>query len=111
MATTDTIARISPYAERLLDDYIYDEIDDAGTKLRAAYRRVSKRPARAVDDPRVVRLVRDAGESIRKAAMAASGREPDPPRRLPRIVAALAITAITAAFVKRLASASDSGEQ
>jgi hypothetical protein len=101
---TDTLTRISPYAERLLDDYIYDELDDAGKKLRAAYTRVSRRPRKAIDDPRVVRLVRDAGESIRNAAVAAAGREPEPPSRLPRILAALAITGTTAFFVKRLAS-------
>jgi hypothetical protein len=104
MASTDTLSRISPYAERLLDDYIYDELDDAGTKLRAAYGRVRRR--KTIDDPTVVRLVRDAGDSVRKAARAAAGREPDPPSRMPRILAALAITAVTAVFVKRLAAGS-----
>jgi len=101
MATsTDTLSRVSPYAERLLDDYIYDELDDAGRKLRAAYSRVSRR--KQIDDPRAVRLIREAGESIRKAAIAASGSEPDPPSRAPRILAALAITGVTAWVVKRL---------
>ena len=105
MATgTDTLTRISPYAERLLDDYIYDELDDAGRKLRAAYSRVSRRPSKAIDDPRVFGLVRDAVESVRKAAIAAAGREPEPPSRMPRIVGALAITAATAALVRYLSS-------
>jgi len=104
---TDTITRLSPYAERLLDDYIYDELDDAGKKLRAAYRRVSGRPSKAVDDPRVVRLVRDAAESVRNAAIAAAGREPEPPKRKRRILAALLITAGTALVVRRLSETSE----
>jgi hypothetical protein len=99
---TDTLMRISPYAERLLDDYIYDELDDAGKKLRAAYDRVSGRPSKAVEDPRVIRLIREAGESIRKAAVAAAGREPEPPKRKRRVLAAVAITAGTALIVRRL---------
>jgi len=98
----DTLTRISPYAERLLDDYIYDELDDAATKLRKAYSRVSGRPSKAVDDPRVVRLVREAGESIRKAALAAAGREPEPPKRKRRILVAVALAAGTALIVRRL---------
>jgi hypothetical protein len=106
--TTDTLSRISPYAERLLDDYIYDELDDAGRKLRAAYGRVRRR--KTIDDPAAVRLVRDAGDSVRKAALAAAGRQPEPPSRKPRILAALAITAVTAVFVKRLAAGSAESE-
>jgi hypothetical protein len=102
----DTLARISPYAERLLDDYIYDELDDAASKLRAAYSRVSGRPSRAVEDPRVIRLVREAGDSIRKAAIAAAGREPEPPKRKRRILAAVAIVAGTALIVRRLSETS-----
>jgi hypothetical protein len=101
MATTDTLSRFSPYAERLLDDYIYDELDDAGKKLRAAYGRVRRR--KAVDDPHLVRLVRSAGDSLRNAAVAVTG-QPEPPSRKPRILAALAITGVTAWFVKRLAT-------
>lgn len=97
---SDTLERLSPYAERLLDDYIYDELDDAANKLRAAYARVSRRPSRAVDDPRVVRLVREAGESIRNAAIAA--RRPEPPKRRRRFLAAVAVAAGTALVVRWL---------
>jgi len=98
----DTLASLSPYAERLLDDYIYDELDDAATKLRKAYSRVSGRPSKAVDDPRVARWVREAGDSIRKAALAAAGREPEPPKRKRRILVVVAIAAGTALIVRRL---------
>ena len=97
---SDTLDRIYPYAERLLDDYIYDELDDAASKLRAAYSRVSRRPSRAVDDPRVLRLVREAGESIRKAAIAA--RQPEPPKRKRRFLAAIAVAGGTALIVRWL---------
>ena len=100
----DTLTRISPYAERLFDDYVYDELEDAGKKLRAAYGRVSGRPSKAIDDPYVVRLVRDAGESLRNAAEAVTGR-PEPPSRKPRILAAAAVTAGTVLFVKRMQAA------
>ena len=73
MASTDTLSRMSPYAERLLDDYM-----------------------------REARLVREAGESVRKAALAAKGEQK--PSRKPRILAALALTGVTAYFVKQLAT-------
>ena len=100
----DTLTRLSPYAERLFDDYVYDELEDAGKKLRAAYGRVSGRPAKAIEDPRVVRLVREADESLRNAAVAVSGR-PEPPSRKPRILAAAAVTACTVVLVKRINAA------
>jgi hypothetical protein len=103
----DTLTRISPYAERLLDDYIYDELDDAGRKLRTAYSRVSRR--KKIDDPHALRLVRDAADSVRNAALAAAGREPEPRRRLPRILVAGAVTAGTVVLVKRLSRAERSG--
>ena len=102
MATADTLARLSPYAERLLDDYVYDELEDAGTKLRAAYKRVSGRRAKPVDDPKVIQLVRESVESAQRAVLAAAGREPDPPSRKPRILAALLIVVGIAVLVKRL---------
>lgn len=104
----DTLERISPYAERLFDDYVYDELEDAGKKLRAAYRRVSGRPAKAIEDPYVVRLIRDAGESLRNAAVAVTG-PPEPPSRKPRILAAAAVTACTVVIVKRMNSAQRAG--
>ena len=100
----ETLTRLSPYAEQLFDDYVYDELEDAGKKLRAAYGRVSKRPSEVIDDPHVMRLVRDAGESLRNAAVAVTGR-PDPPSRKPRILAAIAVTTATAVVVRRLAQA------
>ena len=98
----DALTSLSPYAERLLDDYIYDELDDAVAKLRKAYSRVSRRPSKAVDDPRVARWVREAGDSIRKAALAAAGREPEPPKRKRRILVVVALAAGTALIVRRL---------
>jgi hypothetical protein len=100
----DTLTRLSPYAERLFDDYVYDELEDAGKKLRVVYDRVSGRPSRAVEDPAVVRLVREAGESLRNAAEAVTGR-PEPPSRKPRILAALVVAGATAFVVRRLAQA------
>jgi hypothetical protein len=100
----ETLTRISPYAERLFDDYVYDELEDASKKLRAAYGRVSKRRSKAIDDPYVVRLVRDAGESLRNAALAVTG-PPEPPSRKPRILAAAAVTVVTVLFVKRMNAA------
>ncbi len=104
MAKTDTLTRISPYAERLFDDYVYDELEDAGKKLRAAYGRVSRRPSKAIEDPYVIRLVREAGESVRNAAVAVTG-QPEPPSRKPRILAAAAVTVGTVLFVKRMNAA------
>ena len=102
MARSDTVTRLSPYAERLFDDYVYDELEDAGRKLRAAYGRVSGRPARkSIDDKQLVRLVRSASESIQNAAVAVAGK-PEPPSRKRRILAAIAITVATVLFVKRM---------
>jgi hypothetical protein len=101
---SDTLTRMSPYAERLFDDYVYDELEGAGKKLRAAYGRVSSRPSKAIEDPRVVRLVRDAAESLRNAAVAVSG-QPEPPSRKPRILGAIVVTGATALVVRRLAQA------
>src|SRR5688500_10793250 len=101
---SDTLTRMSPYAERLFDDYVYDELEGAGKKLRAAYGRVSGRPSKAIEDPRVVRLVRDAAESLRNAAVAVSG-QPEPPSRKRRILGAIVVTGATALVVRRLAQA------
>lgn len=103
MASTDTIARVAPYAERLLDDYIYDQLEDATERLHRAYELVSRRPARkALEDKRLRNQVRGAVTSIRNAALAAAGREREPKRsRAPRLLLGLAATAGFVVLVRR----------
>lgn len=106
MASTDTLTRISPYAERLLDDYVYHQLADAGDRLHAAYSRVSGRSARdSLEDRRVRLHLADAGSALRNVAMAATGREPKPSPRVPSraVIAAAAVGAgaVVAARVRR----------
>ena len=103
MASTDTLTRLSPYAERLLDDYIYDQLDDASVKAQDAYARFRGRPtAKALEDKRLRNQLKGAAASMRRAALAASGREPEPKRsRAPRVLLLLAAVVGIAVLVKR----------
>ena len=102
MARNDTISRISPYAEHLLDDYIYEQLGDATDRLRDAYDRVSGRPARkSLEDRRLRNQLAGAAESLRRAALAATGREPEPKSRLPKVLAVLALVGIAVVFFAR----------
>ena len=104
MASNDTLTRISPYAERLLDDYVYDQLADAGDRLHAAYSRVSGRSAKdSLEDRRLRRHVAGAGSALRNVAMAASGRKPKPKPRVPRgALAAVAAAGGIAVVVSRI---------
>ena len=98
----DAMSRISPYAERLLDDYIYEQLGDATMRLRDAYGRVSGRPARkSLEDRRLRTQLSGAAVSLRRAALAAAGREPEPPSRLPKLLALLALAGAAVAFATR----------
>jgi hypothetical protein len=103
VASTDTLTRLSPYAERLLDDYIYDQLDDASEKLQDAYARLRGRPtARALEDKRLRNQLKGAATSIRRTALAAAGREPEPKKsRAPRVLLLLVAVTGIAVLVKR----------
>lgn len=103
MSTTDRLSTLSPYAERLLDDYIYDQLDDAASRLNAAYRRISGRPAKdSLEDKWVRRQLAAAAQSLRNAGMAATGRKPPKPtRRPPRAVVVVGVAALVTAIAAR----------
>ena len=104
MGSSETLVRLSPYAERLLDDYVYDQLADAGDRLHSAYTRVSGRSAKdSLEDRRLRRHVAGAGSALRNVAMAASGRKPKPKRRAPRkALVAVAAAGGTAVIVSRV---------
>lgn len=93
---------LAPYAERLLDDYIYEQVGDAAMRLRDAYDRVSRRPARkSLEDRRLRSQLGEAAESLRRAALAAAGREPEPKSRLPKVLLVVGAAGGAAILVAR----------
>jgi len=86
--------------ERLLgDDYVHDQIGEAASAMRGAYRRARKLPPeRAVVDQRVYDRVRRAAAGLADAAQVALG-EPPKRRRGSRLAAAIVLVATGAAVV------------
>jgi len=61
MASTDTISRLTPYIEQLLeDDSARDNLRQSADKIRNAYRRSQKRRVRAAKDKKLHRQIQSA---------------------------------------------------
>jgi hypothetical protein len=90
---------LSPYAERLLDDYIVENSAEAMDNLRAAARRVRRKPSRAIEDRELQRQLREAAEALRKAVLAVQHGRPKRRSRKPLLVvgAAVAVTVVLVA--------------
>ena len=100
MALSDSIGNLSPYAARLLDDYVYGQLEDAAADFRAAYQRLSGRPpARALEDRKLQRQVQSGAESLRNAIAALQGRKPKRRRRLVGPAVLVAVAAGAAAIL------------
>ena len=94
--TADLPRSAAPYVRRLLEDeHVHDQLSDAATRLRKAYRRAErkKKGAKAAEDKKLYAHVRGAAGSLRGAALALQRKPPPKPKRRGRkvvLVAALA---------------------
>jgi hypothetical protein len=71
MLRSDRAARVTPFLERALDNrYAQENLSDAAEKLRAAYRRGSKRRVEPTRDKKLREQLRQAGLSITEAGRA-----------------------------------------
>jgi hypothetical protein len=98
LAASKQASKAVPYLERLLgNDYVQDNLLAGLNGLRAAYGRASKRgAAKAAEDKKLRRQVRDSVGSLREAASALkTGREK--PKRRGRRAVLLVIAAGAAA--------------
>jgi hypothetical protein len=101
MTATDTVARVSPYLERLVhNSYAQDQLAEAVQNLRGAYERASKRRVEATRDNKVRQQLRQATASISEAASALKNGRERPKRRPGRwLLVALGVGALLAAAV------------
>ena len=104
MAATKRIKAAGPVVDRLLRDRrLQEQLVDAGDHLEQAYRRVSRRKAKAAEDKKVYAHVRQGVVALRKA-----GTRATEPRRPPwgKLVAlAVVAGAVAAVFSNRGARA------
>jgi hypothetical protein len=98
---TDRAAKAGIYAQRLIEnEYVQENLAEAADRLRAAYRRASKRRVEPTRDEKVRRQVRQAALSLREAASALqSGRRKPKRRRGRRLIVVLGIGAAGAAAI------------
>jgi chemotaxis response regulator CheB len=102
--TADLTRGAAPYVRRLLEDeYVHDQLSDAATRLRKAYRRAErkKKGAKAAEDKKLYAHVRGAAGSLRGAALALQ-RKP-PPKQSKRRGRKLVLVATLAGGVVLLA--------
>jgi hypothetical protein len=82
--TADLTRSAAPYVRRLLEDeHVHDQLNDAATRLRKAYRRAErkKKGAKAAEDKKLYAHVRAAAGSLRGAALALQRKPPPKPKR------------------------------
>jgi ferric-dicitrate binding protein FerR (iron transport regulator) len=100
MTASDTTARITPYIEELLENgYARENLRDAARNIRAAYRRVRKRRAKAARDERLRRQVQAAARSLTEAGRALRTGRRKPRRRWGRRLLLLLGLGIAAAGI------------
>ena len=80
---TDRAAMAGIYAQRLIEnEYVQENLAEAADRLRAAYKRASKRRVEPTRDKKLRRQIRDAALSLREATNALqSGRRKPKKRR------------------------------
>lgn len=87
MLRSDTAAGVTPFLERALDNrYAQENLSDAAEKLRAAYRRASKRRVEPTRDKRLHEQLRQAALSITEAGRAIKTGRQKPRKRWGRRV-------------------------
>jgi hypothetical protein len=90
MASTDTVSRLTPYIEQLLEDEAArDNLRQGADKLRDAYRRSQKRRVRTARDGRLHRQLRSAAQSLAEGANALARDAQKPKKRRGRTVLVL----------------------
>jgi hypothetical protein len=82
MLRSDTAAGVTPFLERALDNrYAQENLSDAAEKLRAAYRRASKRRVEPTRDKKLREQLREAGLSLTEAGRAIKTGRQKPRKR------------------------------
>jgi hypothetical protein len=101
VARSDTPSRLTPYLERLIDNrYAQENLSDAAERLRAAYRRASKRRVEPSRDEKLREQLRQAALSITEAARAIkTGRQKPRKRWGRRVLLVMGVGAVGAAAV------------
>jgi ferric-dicitrate binding protein FerR (iron transport regulator) len=113
MARSKQAKSAIPYIERLLEDeYVQEQLRNAASGLRLAYKRARSQRAQAAEDKRLYGNLRHAATSIRKAVTALQRPKPQPKHRIRKIAsAALAAGggALLILTLRRSQSKSESG--
>jgi hypothetical protein len=92
MASTDTISRLTPYIEQLLeDDSARDNLRHGAGKLRNAYQRSQKRRVRAAKDKKLRRQLQSATQLLMAGAGALAEDVQKPKKRRGKALLALLI--------------------
>lgn len=87
MSKSNTARSASRYLGRLAEDeYVQEQLRDAATRVRQAYRRAARQRAKAAEDKQLYANLRDAATSVRNALTALQRPKPKPRRRGPRLV-------------------------
>ncbi len=112
MAKTDQLKSTAvPYLRRLAEDeQVHDQLSDAATRLRKAYRRGKrKKGAKAAEDKKLYAHVRASVASLRRAVRALQ-RKPEPkPKRRGRKVLAVGALGAGALMARRRRTGAPSG--
>ena len=87
MLRSDTAVHVTPFLERVLENrYAQENLSDAAEKLRAAYRRASKRRVEPTRDEKLREQLRQAALSITEAGRAIRTGRQKPRKRWGRRV-------------------------
>ena len=104
MAATETLTRLSPYAERLAEnEYVHRNLAEAINNLQAAYARVSKRGVAVTQEKKFYEQLRRSAQALAEAkAGVTSGRTK--PRRWKRRIVMVVVGGAGAAGALALAA-------
>jgi hypothetical protein len=90
-------AKVMRYVRRVLeDDYVQEQLRSAAKAGYATYTRARKQRAKATEDKRVYRSLRQAATSVRNAATALQPSQPEPKHRVRKFAIVTAAAAATA---------------
>jgi hypothetical protein len=90
MASTDTISRLTPYIEQLLeDDSARDNLRHGADKIRSAYQRSQKRRVKVAKDKKFRRQIESATRSLAAGAGALARDSQKPKKRRSRTLLVL----------------------